>query len=441
MTETEKKFHELWMKTRDLTSGEETTDLIDELSVFLLRLFLNQRNVLTKHLAQMKTFFGEITNKQANDIHSIVKQITQHLDDVAIDGLKKLASDDEEMCNEERKLFGSTIKYLSAKEYFQDTSFLRDLMPPIQSFTPKGTVEKFSMKYDEKIEFNEPSTNSDKIYDRNWMIRHINNELIDLLIGILKSSRSNEELQNELFDLLGFDKFELILEILENRKSILKNMEMTEKRELMKEQIIKRQQENMTKPAPNYLMPVLVQSEKERDLMKMARKDEKKLRELNNKLNGDDDEDEEVQLAKLQLSQSNSMLRIAQKAPVLTESKSSAWSSIQRFAQAPPKYPNVYDSNKDARAHVGFLSGNKILLPENTSRRDTQMYEEVTIPARETPSDLEVGNNRVKVESLDEIGKIVFKGTKELNRIQTIVYPTAYHTNENLLICAPTGAG
>jgi activating signal cointegrator complex subunit 3 len=28
-----------------------------------------------------------------------------------------------------------------------------------------------------------------------------------------------------------------------------------------------------------------------------------------------------------------------------------------------------------------------------------------------------------------------------LNRIQSVVFETAYNTNENLLICAPTGAG
>lgn len=36
---------------------------------------------------------------------------------------------------------------------------------------------------------------------------------------------------------------------------------------------------------------------------------------------------------------------------------------------------------------------------------------------------------------------MAFEGIKTLNRIQSVVYPTAYHTNENLLICAPTGAG
>ena len=30
---------------------------------------------------------------------------------------------------------------------------------------------------------------------------------------------------------------------------------------------------------------------------------------------------------------------------------------------------------------------------------------------------------------------------KKLNRVQSVVFDTAYNTNENLLICTPTGAG
>ena len=36
---------------------------------------------------------------------------------------------------------------------------------------------------------------------------------------------------------------------------------------------------------------------------------------------------------------------------------------------------------------------------------------------------------------------MAFQKTKTLNRIQSIVFETAYKSNENLLICAPTGAG
>lgn len=431
----EKKLQELWVKTKDMTSGEEGADLIGDLSLFILRLFHNQRNVLTKHIAQMKTFFGDISSKQANDMHALVIQITRDLDEDTRQKLNEIVTDSD--TNEKHhKLFGSSIKFAPATEYFQDTSFLNNIVPTA-SPSASAAQGSFSMKFEKT----EPQTSRGVgvTYDRNWMTKNINVDLVEPLLVMLKSQKTNDELQNELFDLLGFDKFELILEILENRKVLLKNLETSEKKEMVKEHLSKRQIEAAKKPAPapDFLMPVLVQSEKERDLMKLARKDEKKLRSI--KTTVDEEEDEEVQLAKLQLNQSNALLKIAQRAPLLTDNRS----SFIRYSQQvqAPKYPNVYDSTKDARAHIGFLSGNKILLPENTVRRDSQLYEEVTIPASEPPSDLTVGNVRVKVESLDEIGQIVFKGTKELNRIQTIVYPTAYHSNENLLICAPTGAG
>ncbi|KAK2067739.1 hypothetical protein P8C59_001452 [Phyllachora maydis] len=42
---------------------------------------------------------------------------------------------------------------------------------------------------------------------------------------------------------------------------------------------------------------------------------------------------------------------------------------------------------------------------------------------------------------MDGLCRQTFKGYKTLNRMQSLVFPVAYKTNENLLICAPTGAG
>ncbi|CAG2058052.1 unnamed protein product, partial [Timema podura] len=81
-----------------------------------------------------------------------------------------------------------------------------------------------------------------------------------------------------------------------------------------------------------------------------------------------------------------------------------------------------------------------MMLPANVERRDTKQYEEVNIPVSEQ-APVNVGNKLVSISSLDEIGQMAFHGVKSLNRIQSVVFDTAYHTNENLLICAPTGAG
>ena len=44
-------------------------------------------------------------------------------------------------------------------------------------------------------------------------------------------------------------------------------------------------------------------------------------------------------------------------------------------------------------------------------------------------------------EMQEEWARKAFSGFKALNRIQSKVFPCAYHSNDNLLICAPTGAG
>nr|XP_028578883.1 activating signal cointegrator 1 complex subunit 3 isoform X1 [Podarcis muralis] len=103
-------------------------------------------------------------------------------------------------------------------------------------------------------------------------------------------------------------------------------------------------------------------------------------------------------------------------------------------------YPHVYDSQAEARRTSAFIGGSKMLLPEGIERENNKMYEEVKIPHTE-PMPIGLEEKPVYINDLDEIGQLAFKGMKRLNRIQSIVFETAYNTNENMLICAPTGAG
>ncbi|TFY57142.1 hypothetical protein EVJ58_g7210 [Rhodofomes roseus] len=70
----------------------------------------------------------------------------------------------------------------------------------------------------------------------------------------------------------------------------------------------------------------------------------------------------------------------------------------------------------------------------------TADYEEVTIPPTK-PVPPRINERLLPVSELDPLAKGSFPGYTSLNRIQSIVYPTAYHSNENMLVCAPTGAG
>lgn len=320
----------------------------------------------------------------------------------------------------------------------QDASFLLDLTPvPIGA--QSIVAQEFTMKFDSKsIKARKEAPISCKTqeierFSLDWLSKHVNPDLLSSLINLVKSSKSNEELQGELFDMMGFDKFEEIQDILNNRRKIVQKLDAHEKNEVI---MAKEKSKIGIQPhAPSYLIPAVVHTDKEKKVLKLIRKEEKKVKRTENGTTDDPDRSNELNPAQLRLNLQKSYLNTLVTQPILQPPKKSASSS-----KSGTRYPHVYDSYANAKAHIGFLAGGKVLLPENAERHDTRMYEEVRIPANDPPP-LDVGQNRLQITQLDEIGQIAFKGTKELNRIQTVVYPTAYHSNENLLICAPTGAG
>ncbi|KAJ6539226.1 Sec63-domain-containing protein [Mycena capillaripes] len=107
---------------------------------------------------------------------------------------------------------------------------------------------------------------------------------------------------------------------------------------------------------------------------------------------------------------------------------------------APEILPHVYTSTPMAQGNVLSQFGSKYMLPLGTDRQTYEDFEEVIIPpARPVPP--RVAERLILVSELDPLAQGSFPGYKSLNRIQSIVYPTAYGSNENMLVCAPTGAG
>ncbi|CBI36671.3 unnamed protein product, partial [Vitis vinifera] len=67
-------------------------------------------------------------------------------------------------------------------------------------------------------------------------------------------------------------------------------------------------------------------------------------------------------------------------------------------------------------------------------------YEEVHVPALKAAA-LGPGEELVKISAMPDWAQPAFKGMTQLNRVQSKVYETALFTAENVLLCAPTGAG
>jgi len=79
-------------------------------------------------------------------------------------------------------------------------------------------------------------------------------------------------------------------------------------------------------------------------------------------------------------------------------------------------------------------------LPKGTEREYFEGYEMVTIPAPlRDPATLH--ERIVLAEVMNSKERKAFEGTNSLNPMQSTVFEAAFHSSENLLICAPTGAG
>ncbi|XP_072178267.1 activating signal cointegrator 1 complex subunit 3-like [Diadema setosum] len=103
-------------------------------------------------------------------------------------------------------------------------------------------------------------------------------------------------------------------------------------------------------------------------------------------------------------------------------------------------HSHIYDSMVDGTFSELFVGGEIIKLPSDCRHRKEPTYEEVVIPPPNyttTAAEQEL----MPIAELDEVSRKAFRGMQTLNLIQTIVFDAAYNTDENLLICAPTGAG
>ncbi|XP_063379753.1 activating signal cointegrator 1 complex subunit 3 [Cydia fagiglandana] len=426
-----------------LLTGDQPDDIIEDAAVLTLRMFLDQDIVMLKHLTQLRQTFGTVISSTANKICEIVNEISVEISEDTKEYIRKEISEENK---ENVKLWGDHIQchYIPYKPAKKPLAKL--LKRPA---TDSSFVTDFSMKYsaESSSENRAPKPSSSlpvSKFGKAWLETKVTElyanipdissaDIMQTVITLLNSPRSNDDMQNDLFELLGFDKFEFIQELLEHRQDVVNSLRAPPPQPTLSEIAAILPENKM----PQYLCQVSVQSEQEKALAKLVRKEGKKGK---NAKRIDEEEDEpEINIAQMRAKRISELTK-----PVVpfSTSKREVDPVLQKISyfQTKVQYPNVYDSSIDAKNSAGFVSGMKLLLPENAVRKDYKEYEEVIIPKTDQ-APLSVGNNRVPISDMDEIGQMAFENIKELNRIQSVVFQTAYNTNENLLICAPTGAG
>lgn len=436
--------HKLWCSTQQVVHNDENANIVDDAAMFMLRFFRDTTLVMMKQVNELKAFFGLITAKEANQICSVVCDLRQLLTENLIEFIRKSCENEETPpIVDTEKHWGDHIKFVQPDYEAPQNELKRLQTYEGETARMKKTVESFSMNYTEQAK--KPTTSVS--YNRVWLVEQTNGDIIESLIAELKSKKSNDELQNELIELLGFDKFEVLQIIMEHRVEIVRTIEADDKKALRLGRVAAMAEQNgpttrsQSRQAACVASQVVVQSSDEMKLMKQVYKDEKKLRSL--KAAKDDDSGDEMSDRQYNLQQQHHILESIQRQPILTKPRtiSDAMSWLHQTQEKKISYPNVFDGQLQARTHVGFVAGAKMYLPESAQRTDSKLCEEINLPAVAPPENLIVNEKRIQIKDLDEIGQMAFQGIKELNRIQSIVFKHAYHSNNNLLICAPTGAG
>jgi hypothetical protein len=78
-------------------------------------------------------------------------------------------------------------------------------------------------------------------------------------------------------------------------------------------------------------------------------------------------------------------------------------------------------------------------LPSGTTRICSKGVEEVTVPP---PPPAPVGRHKlVPISAIAQWQRGIFSGLKQFNEVQSVVFNSAYNSSNNMLVCAPTGAG
>lgn len=286
-------------------------------------------------------------------------------------------------------------------------------------------------------------------------------ELFNTVLNWLIENGPDDELSIELSNLLGDESFDLISKIITFYKpNILKaNSNVSQqpfnsnhnenacndKTKLERtEKLWKLVCQTKGTNGVGYGPSIVVQTEKEKDLKKEMRKIEKKLSKEISKAQKNATDDLSNGTVKLTMDDLEKMRQQNLKASIRAALEP-RFEEPLRPAKTIEKYPFVFDLMQNVKTTASFIAETKLLLPTGFEKKEFRTHDEVSIPiisSSEETNEFLKKFPSIEINDTDEFCRIAFDGFQKLNLIQSTVFQTAYQTdNQNMLICAPTGAG
>ncbi|CAF4288956.1 unnamed protein product, partial [Rotaria magnacalcarata] len=223
------------------------------------------------------------------------------------------------------------------------------------------------------------------------------------LLEILKTASDDRELENQLVILLGYGQFDFIKTLRTHRHMILYCTLLASSQIASEKEKIEEKMRN--DPELVWILQALSETDRSDNVL-----DDHQARASSKKRRAEDGDNDAMDTEN-----------------GTTESTSNAQHVVNledlAFAQG-----SHYMANKSCR------------LPDGSYRLQKKGYEEVHVPALK-PSALDPGEVLYPIANLPKYAQPAFESYKVLNRIQSRMVKAALESDENILLCAPTGAG
>lgn len=249
-----------------------------------------------------------------------------------------------------------------------------------------------------------------KVYDDPTQAQTKVKEVLD----ILKNATDERDVETQLVLLLGFNQFDIIKLLRSNRQMILYCTLLASAQSADERQNIEDKMRSDSQLAS--ILSALERETEKNDLIQEER--DRRSATRKSKIESNLNEDEQNETA-------------------MDTSESDKKHKKDETQWNPNEVLNLEDIKFAQGGH--FMGNKKCQLPEGSFRKQKKGYEEVHVPPSKNKN-LE-NATRTPISELPKYVQPAFEGFQSLNVIQSKVQKACLESDENLLICAPTGAG
>jgi activating signal cointegrator complex subunit 3 len=264
-------------------------------------------------------------------------------------------------------------------------------------------------------------------------LKHLYNEIISLVYSIKHNKISDEQLQGQLFDLVGENGIEFMFNIMQNMNDLIsfESKDFFEVIDTITDPSLKSTTISNSKSKEDFrdINSLSVNQRIKREKKEKAEKEKEAFLEKE-WLEQYQSYDEGFQTSSN--SEQSWLLDVGLSEEYIHQERMLGLNGGATYRDESWRANLVPDGSTAIYEKKG--------LPTGSERSVFPDYEEIFMPAAKK-SVAGPDENIINIDTLESWAQLAFGDTKRLNRIQSKVFDSAYHTSENLLVCAPTGAG